>query len=100
MAGFGLEKCADFVIFLKIMEKIVLQWYKVCKNDAKTWFNSIRNINPKSRPGRRELSNDGIVRKILMKGTYIKILTGLLICLLLSGCGQKTEQPEEDLQEY
>ena len=100
MAGFGLEKCAYFVIFLKIMEKIVLQWYKVCKNDAKTWFNSIRNINPKSRLGRRESSNDGIVRKILMKGTYIKILTGLLICLLFSGCGQKTEQPEEDLQEY
>lgn len=35
-----------------------------------------------------------------MKGTYMKILSGLLICLLISGCGQREEQKEEKLQEY
>lgn len=35
-----------------------------------------------------------------MKGTYIKILAGLLICFLSAGCGQKEEALKEEMQEY
>ena len=35
-----------------------------------------------------------------MKSTYIKILSGFLVCLLLAGCGQREERPKEAEQEY